>query len=152
MCLHKVYIFHHIFSFHRGTCSGCLTCLCFFFSYWCEWMNKHWAAGAWGKDRINRPQIALLSWAIVLNKPFYSFSPSSSTPLALFLLAQWKLNCLIPWSHITTVNNNIKQSCTMRCQSLSLCLEFSGVSASGLNRCHPLLSGRHNFFYRDIFL
>lgn len=80
-----------------------------------KWMNKHCAASTWGKDRINRPQMALLSWAIVLNKPLYLLSHlySSSSLHAPFFPLQWKLSCLIPLSHITTVTNNIKKPGTI---------------------------------------
>lgn len=122
---------------------------------WNEWINIG-VVGAWGKTSTQQTSdgpalVKPLSWT---NPPI-----GFLTPLLLLFwppatYAQWKLSCLIPQSHITTANSNIKKSrvirrwvCLVHCfnSSLSACpgfsisrpfqitlLPFSGISFSHL--------------------
>lgn len=81
--------------------------------------------------------------------PLLVFTQPSSSSHSLS--PQWKLYCLIPWLHITTVNNNITTLCVMRWWVFlwltdSLPLWVCIFKASGLHCCHFLLSGKQNDF------
>lgn len=97
-------------------------------------MNQQWWTGAWCKGRINRPR-ALLTGAIVLNKPFYLLSLSPPPPLQLSLFMHNKNSIvLIPWCHITTSTWSRR-----RAASIALCL-------FGLSWWLLLLCGKPNEF------
>lgn len=103
---------------------------------WNEWINIG-VVGAWGKTSTQQTSdgpalVKPLSWtnpSIGFLTPLLLFSPPGT-----FLTHNKKLCCLIPRSHITAANSNIKKSRTIRwwvClvrgfnSSLSACLGFS---------------------------